>query len=90
MKKLHSKTRVIADPSSLVMRASAAAKMANKSMKRAAIDVCQNPTSPLNEVAEVGSGSNVSNSAARGVSVAFEVIREGVDVWSTDSTPQAE
>ena len=47
-------------------------------------------TFPLNEVAEVGSGSNVSNSAARGVSVAFEVIREGVDVWSTDSTPQAE
>jgi hypothetical protein len=58
-------------------------------MKRVEIDVRQNPASPLHEAAEMGGGSNVSNSAARGVAVAFEVIREGVDVRSTDPTPQA-
>jgi hypothetical protein len=89
MKKLHSETRVIADLSSLVMRASAAAKVTIKGMKRVEIDVRQNTASPLHEAAEMGGGPNISNSAARGVSVAFEVIREGVDVWSTDSTPQA-
>src|SRR5450755_1526461 len=61
MKKFYSKTRVKGDLGSLEMRAPATAKMANKSMKHAAIDVCQNPASPLNEAAELGSGSNVSN-----------------------------
>ena len=61
MEKLHSKTRVKGDLCSLEVRAPATAKMANKSMKCVAIDVCQNATSPLNEAAEVGSGSNVSN-----------------------------
>jgi hypothetical protein len=89
METLHSKTRVIADLCSFEMRASATAKMANKSMKRVEIDVCQNTASELNEAAEMGGGSNVSNSAGRGVSVAFEVICERVYVWSTDSTPQA-
>ena len=89
MEKFHSKTRVIADLCSLEMRASATAKMANKSMKRVEIDLCQNAASPLNEAAEMGGGSNVSNGAGRGVSVAFEVICERVYVGSTDSTPQA-
>ena len=89
MEKLHSKTRVIADLCSLEMRASATAKMVNKGMKRVEIDVCQNAASPLNEAAEMGGGSNVSNGAGRGVSVAFEVICERVYVLSTDSTPQA-
>jgi hypothetical protein len=89
MEKLHSKTRVIADLCSFEMRASATAKMANKSMKRVEIDVDQNTASALNEAAEMGGGSNVSNGASRGISVAFEVIRKRVYVRSTDSTPQA-
>jgi hypothetical protein len=89
MEEFYSKTRVKGDLGSLEVRAPATAKMANKSMKRAAIDVCQNAASPLNEAAEVGSGSNVSNGAGPGVSLAFEVIRERVYVWPTDSTPQA-
>jgi len=89
MEKLHSKTCVIADLCSLEMRASATAKMATKGMKRVEIDVRQSAASPLNEAAEMGSGSKVSNGAGRGVSVAFEVIRKRVDVRSTDSTPQA-
>ena len=59
------------------------------SMKCVAIDVCQNATSPLNEAAEMGSGSKVSNGAGPRVSIAFEVICERVYVRSTDSTPQA-
>jgi len=89
MEKLRSKTRVIGDLCSLEVRASATAKMANKSTKRFEIDVCQNAASALNEAAEMGSSSKVSNGAGRGVSVAFEVICECVDMWSTDSTPQA-
>jgi type IV secretory pathway TrbL component len=80
---------VKADLCSLEMRALATAKMASKGMKRVEIDVGQNVASPLHEAAEMGGGSNVSNGAARGVSVAFEVIRKRVNVWSTDSTPQA-
>jgi hypothetical protein len=89
MEKLHSKTRVISDLCSLEVRAPTTAKMANKSVKRFEIDVCQNSASPLNEAAEMGGGSNVSNGAGRGVSIAFEVICERVYMWSTDSTPQA-
>ena len=89
MEKLHSKTRVIADLCSSEMRTSATAKMAAEGMQRVAIDVRENAAPPLNETAEMGGGSNVSNRAGRGVSVAFEVICERVDVWSTDSTPQA-
>jgi hypothetical protein len=88
MEKLHSKTRVIGDLCSLVVRAPTTAKMANKSMKCVEIDVCQNATSPLNEAAEMGGGSNVSNGAGQSVSFAFELICERVYVWSTDSTPQ--
>jgi hypothetical protein len=89
MEKLRSKTRVIADLCSLEMRALATAKMARKGMEGVEIDVRQNAASPLHEAAKMCGGSNVSNGAARGVSVAFEVICERVDVWSTDSTPQA-
>jgi hypothetical protein len=89
MEKLHSETRVIADLCSFEMRASATAKMSAKGTKRVEIDVRQNAASSLNEAPEMGGGANVSNGAGRGVSVAFEVICERVDVWSTDSTPQA-
>ena len=89
MKKFDSKTRVKGDLCSLEVRAPATAKMAYKSMKRAAGDVCQNTTSPLNEAAEMGSGSKVSNRAGPGVSVVFEIICERVYVRSTDSTTQA-
>ena len=89
MKKLRSKPRVMGDLSPLEMGAVATAKMTRKGIKRVEIDVRQNPASPLREAAEMGGGSNVSNGAARGVSVAFEVIGEGIDVWSTDSTPKA-
>jgi hypothetical protein len=89
MEKLHSKRRVITDLSSLETWASTPTKMATEGIKRVAIDVRQNTASPLNEAAEMGGGSNVSNGAGRRVSVAFEVICERVDVWSGDSTSQA-
>jgi hypothetical protein len=89
MEKLHSKTRVIGDLCSLEVRAPATPKMTNKSMKRVETDLCQNAAPPLNEAAEMGGGSNVSNGAGRSVSVAFEVTCKRVYVWSTDSTPQA-
>ena len=89
MEELHSEMRVIANLSSLEMRTSATAKMLTKGIKRVQIDVRQNIAFPLNEAAEMGGGSNVSNGAGRSVSVAFEVICERIDVWSTDSTAQA-
>jgi len=89
VEKLHSKTRVIADLCTLEMRASATAKMTIKRIDRVRIDVRQNIAFPLNEAAEMGGSSNVSNGAGWGVSVAFEVICERIDVWSTDSTAQA-
>jgi hypothetical protein len=88
MKELHSELGVVADLSALEMRASATPKMAAKGIKHIEIDVLQNTAFPLNEAAEMGGGSNVSNGACRGVSLAFEVIGERVDVWSTDSTAQ--
>jgi hypothetical protein len=89
MEELHSKLSVIADLSALEMRASATAKMTTKGIQRVEIDVCQTTALPMNEAAEMGGGTNVSNGAGRGVSIAFEVICERVDVWSTDSTPEA-
>jgi hypothetical protein len=88
METLHPERRVIANFSSLEMRASATPKMAAKGIKRVEIDVLQNSAFPLNEAAEMGGGSNIPNGACRGVSLAFEVICERVDVWSTDSTAQ--
>jgi len=87
MKKLRSKPCVIGDLCSLEMGAVATAKMTSKGIKRLEIDVRQNAASSLHEAAEMSGSSNISNGAARGVSIAFEVIGEGVDVWSTDSTP---
>ena len=49
------------------------------------IDIRQNAASPLHKAAEMGGGSNVSNGTARGVSIAFEVICEPVNVRTTDS-----
>jgi len=88
MKELHSELGVIADLSALEMRASATPKMVAKGIKHIEIDVLQNATFSLNEAAEMGGTSNVSNGACRGVSLAFEVIGKRVDVWSTDSTAQ--
>jgi hypothetical protein len=90
MEKLHPKTRVIADLCSLEMRTSATAKMTIERIDRGGIDVRQNIAFPLNEAAEMGGSSNVSNGAGRGVSVPFEVICERIDVWSTDSIAQAQ
>jgi len=89
VEELHSKRRVVANLSSLEMRASATAKMTTKGIQRVEIDVCQTTALPMNEAAEMGGGTNVSNGAGRGISIAFEVICERVDVWSTDSIPQA-
>jgi hypothetical protein len=89
VEKLHSETRVIADLCSFEMRASATAKMTIKRIDRGGIDVRQDAALPLNEAAEMGGSSNVSDSAGRGVSVSFEVICERIDVWSTDSIAQA-
>jgi hypothetical protein len=89
MKELHSELGVVANLSALEMGASATSKMAAKGIKLIEIDVFQNTAFPLNEAAEMGGGSSVSNGACRGVSLAFEVICERVDVWSTDSTAKA-
>jgi hypothetical protein len=87
-KEFHSELGVVANLSALEMRTSATPKMTAKVIKHIEIDVLQNAAFSLNEAAEMGGGSNVSNGACRGVSFAFEVIRERVDVWSTDSTAQ--
>jgi hypothetical protein len=89
VEKLHSKTRVIAYLCSLEMRASATTKMTIKRSDRVGIDVRKSSAFPLNEAAEMGGSSNVSNGAGRGVSVAFEVICKRIDMWSTHSTAQA-
>jgi hypothetical protein len=88
MKELHSELGVVANLSAFEMGASATPKMAAKGIQHIEIDVLQNTTFPPNEAADMGGGSNVSNGACRGVSLAFEVICERVDVWSTDSTAQ--
>jgi len=89
MEELHPELGVVANLSALEMRASATPKMAAKGIKHVEIDVLHSTAFALNEAAELGSGSNVSNGAGRGISIAFEVICERVDVWSTDSTAQA-
>jgi hypothetical protein len=71
------------------MRASATSKMVAKGIKYVQIDVAQNIAFPLNEAAEMGGGSNVSDRAGWRVSVAFEIICERIDMWSTNSTAQA-
>ena len=88
MEQLDSELGVVADLSALEMRASATAKVTSKGIKQGEIDVLQHTPFPLNEAAEMGGSSNVANGACRGVSLAFEVICERIDVWSTDSTAQ--
>ena len=88
MEELHSELGVIADFAALEMGASATAKVTAKGIKQIEIDVLQDTAFPLNEAAEMGGGSKVSNRAGRRVSIAFEVICERVDVWSADSAPQ--
>ena len=89
MEELHSELSVITNFSTLKMRASATAKMTDKGIKYVEIDAAQNIAFPLNEAAEMGGGSNVSDRAGWRASVAFEIICERIDMWSTDSTAQA-
>jgi hypothetical protein len=70
------------------MRATATSKMAAEGLKHVEIDVLKNTAFPLNEAAEMGCPSNVSNGAGWRVPIAFEVICERVDMWSTDSAAQ--
>jgi hypothetical protein len=79
MKKFRAKTRVIADLCSLEMRTMTTAKMASKSTKRGGINVRQSAASPLQKATEMSCGTNISDGTARGVSVAFEIIRKRVD-----------
>ena len=88
MKELHSELGVVTNLSTPEMGASATLKMMAKGIKYGEIYVPQDGALSLNEAAEMGGTSNVSNGACRGVSLAFEVIGERVDVWSTDSTAQ--
>jgi hypothetical protein len=86
---LRSEVLMVTYPAALEMRAAATAKMAAEGLKHAEIDVLQNAAFPLNEAAEMGGRSNVSNGAGWRVSVSFEVICKRIDVWSTDSRTQA-
>src|SRR4029077_1510939 len=79
MEELHSELSVIANFSTLKMRASATSKMVTKGIKYVQIDVAQNIAFPLNEAAEMGGGSNVSDRAGWRVSVAFEIICERIE-----------
>jgi hypothetical protein len=88
MEQLHSEVRVITNLSTLEMGTSATAKMLAEGSKYVEIDVLQNAVLPLNETAEMGGRSNVSNRTCRGISLTFEVICKSVDVWSTDSIAQ--
>jgi hypothetical protein len=89
VEKLHSKWRVIANPSSLEMRASTPIKMAAKGIKHLDVEIRQHMAFALNEAAEMGGCSNVANSAGRCVCIAFEIVCKRVDVRSTDSSAQA-
>jgi len=80
VEELHSEVSVIADLSTLKMRAAAPAKMAAKGINHVEIDVLQNAASSLNEAAEMCGGSNIANGTGRSVSVAIEIVGERVDV----------
>jgi hypothetical protein len=80
---------VIADLSTFEMRAATPAQMVAKRIKYVEIDVRQNAALSLNEAAEMGSASNITNATGRSVSVAIEIVGEAVDVRSTDSSAQA-
>jgi hypothetical protein len=89
VEELHSEVSVIADLSTPEMRAAAPAKMTAKRIKYVEIDGRQSAASSLNETAEMCGGSNITNGTGRSVSVAIEIVGEGVDVRSTDSSAQA-
>jgi hypothetical protein len=89
MKELRSETRVITDLSSLEMRAPATPKVAIKRFKRRNVDVREDTTLPLDKAAEMGRCPDVSDSARGSVSIAFQVVRKRVDVWSADSAAQS-
>jgi len=88
MEEFHSELGVVADLSALENGASATPKMAAKGIQYVEIDVLQSTAFPLNEAAEMGGSPKIANGACRGVSLAFEIICEGIDVGSTDSTAQ--
>jgi hypothetical protein len=88
MEEFHSELGVIASLSAPENGASATPKMAAERMQQVEIDVFQNTAFPLNEAAEMGGSPKVANGACRGVSLAFEVTCERIDVWATDSTAQ--
>jgi hypothetical protein len=90
MEQLHPELGVIANLSAFEVRAPALPKMAVKRIEPIGIDVFQNTSFLVNEAAKVGGGSNVANGACRRVSVAFELVRERVNVWSDDSAAQAQ
>jgi hypothetical protein len=89
MEELYPELGVIANLSPFEVRAPASPKMAVKRIERVGIDVFRNTSFLVNEAAKVGGGSNVSNGAGWCVSVAFEFVRERVNVWSSDSAAQA-
>jgi hypothetical protein len=63
MKELHSELGVVADLSTLEMRASTTTEVTSKGIKQGEIDVLQHTPFPLNEAAEMRRGSDVSNGA---------------------------
>jgi hypothetical protein len=89
MEELHSELSMEANFSALEMRTSAAAEMTVKDIQCMGIDTLQTAAFPLNKATEMGGAANISNSTGWGVSFAFEVTGEAVDVRSTDSTAQA-
>jgi hypothetical protein len=88
MEEFCSKLGVIADLGAPEMRATATAKMTAKGIKQYEVDVLQSTALLLDKTAQMGGASNVSNGDCRSISTGFEVIRERVDVWSTDSIAQ--
>jgi hypothetical protein len=63
MKELHSELGVVADLSTLEMRASTTTEVTSKGIKQGEVDVLQHTPFPLNEAAEMRRGSDVSNGA---------------------------
>src|SRR5689334_25253291 len=89
VEELGAELSVIANFAALEVRASATAKVAVKSLKEVGIDVAQRTALALKEAAKVGGGSQITNGAGRGVAVALELLCEGIEVGSTDSSAQA-
>ena len=88
MEEFHSELGVITDLSTFEMRTSATTEMTAEGVNKPEIDILKSPTFSLYEAAEMGCRSNVPNSAGRCISIVFEFIRKGVDMWSADSPAQ--